>query len=79
MTRSNISLYHFFDDVNRFYSTDGTHVGVTPPKRERVLYRNRHDTLSLNVTVLGGASGKVFMVKSNCPGSVIKPEIVENC
>jgi hypothetical protein len=32
-------------------------------------YRNRHDTLSLNVTVLGGASGKVYYVNSKCPGS----------
>jgi hypothetical protein len=38
----------------------------------------RHDVLSLNVTVLAGASGKAFAVKSNCPGSFHDTRVLQN-
>jgi hypothetical protein len=52
-----------------FGAIDGCHIVCMPPKKQTILFRNRHNTLSLNVLVMGGASGRVYFVKSNCPGS----------
>ncbi len=48
---------------------DGSHVKVMPPKDFEAVHMNRKSTLSLNVLVLGGASGRAYFVKSNAPGS----------
>jgi hypothetical protein len=52
-----------------FGAIDGTHVIVMPPKAQTILYRNRHSRLSLNILMMGGASGLIYFVKANCPGS----------
>jgi hypothetical protein len=48
---------------------DGTHVLVSPPSSQETAFRNRHHSLSLNVMIVAGASGRISAVCSSMPGS----------
>jgi hypothetical protein len=61
-----------------FAAIDGCHVRVNPKKDIRVMYRNRYGTLSFNVLVLAGATGRVFYVKSNSPGSCNDNQVLKS-
>jgi uncharacterized membrane protein len=59
-------------------AVDGTHILVTPPSKHETAFRNRHHSLSLNVMIVCGASGKIVSVRSSRPGSEHDSPIFES-
>ena len=40
-----------------------------PPSDQRIYYFNRHNETSINMLIVAGASGQIYFVKTDVPGS----------